>query len=92
MVLKLNGNSEIGKRVSSNICDLICLRHLIRSIAVTIFFSFPNTPIFLFAWEHVPSYNLIQYHGYRGGAKGRKKERIVGIRPASYIIRAGIQG
>ena len=32
MVLKLDGNSEIG----AHVCYLICLRHLIRSKAVTI--------------------------------------------------------
>jgi len=35
MVLILNGNSEIGTHVKSNLCYLICLRHLIRSRVVT---------------------------------------------------------
>ena len=34
MVL-IDGNSEIGAHVRSNLCYLICLRHLIRSRAVT---------------------------------------------------------
>ena len=40
MVLIL-GNSEIGAHVKSSLCYLICLRHLIRSRAITsqIFFS-----------------------------------------------------
>ena len=33
-VLISDGSSERGAHVSSNICDLICLRHLIRSRAV----------------------------------------------------------
>ena len=35
MVLNLDGNSEIGAHVRSNVCYLICLRHVIRSKAVT---------------------------------------------------------
>ena len=35
MVLILDGNSEIGAHVWSNLCYLICLRHLIRSKTVT---------------------------------------------------------
>ena len=31
----LNGSSEIGAHVRSNLCDLICLRHLIKTRAVT---------------------------------------------------------
>ena len=31
VVLILDGNSEIGGQVRSNLCYLICLRHLIRS-------------------------------------------------------------
>ena len=33
MVLILDGNSEIGAHVRSNLCYFICLRHLIRSRA-----------------------------------------------------------
>ena len=40
MVVILEGISELGARVRSNICYLICLRHLFRSRAVEIrFFS-----------------------------------------------------
>ena len=35
MALILDGNSEIGSHVRSNLCYLICLRHLIISGAVT---------------------------------------------------------
>ena len=34
MVLLLDGNSKIGAPVRSNLCYLICLRHLIRSVTV----------------------------------------------------------
>ena len=40
MVLMLDGSSEIGKHRRSNLCYLICLRHLIRSRAVTNSMSF----------------------------------------------------
>ena len=33
MVLILDGNSEIGAQVRSNLCVLTCLRHVIRSRA-----------------------------------------------------------
>ena len=47
MVLILNFNSVIGAHVRSNLYHFICLRHLIRSRAVTnrIFFS-PKRPFF----------------------------------------------
>ena len=35
MVLIVDGNSEIDAHVGSNLCYLICLRHSIRSKAVT---------------------------------------------------------
>ena len=35
MVLILDGNPEIGVHVRSNLCYFICLRHLLRSRAVT---------------------------------------------------------
>ena len=47
MVHILDGNSEIGAQVRTNLCYLMCLLHLIRSSAVTnwIFFS-PKIPFF----------------------------------------------
>ena len=44
MLLILDGNSDIGTHVRSNLYDQICLRHSIRSKAVTIwiFFSEKN--------------------------------------------------
>ena len=58
MLPMLGGNSEIGAHVRTNICYLICQRHLIRSRAVTnrIFFS-SKRPIFL---QRVLSYLLMQ--------------------------------
>ena len=38
MELILDGHSEIGTHVRSNLCNLICLRHLISSRAITNFF------------------------------------------------------
>ena len=40
MVLKLEGNSEIGANVRSNLCYLICLQQMVRSraVAIRIFF------------------------------------------------------
>ena len=51
MALILDGNAEIVVHARSNLCYLICLRHLIRSKAGTnwIFSSSPNRPIFLHA-------------------------------------------
>ena len=50
MVLILDGISEMGAHVRSNLCYFICLRHEIRSRAVTnlSYFS-PKRPIFLHA-------------------------------------------
>ena len=42
MVHILDGNSEIVAHVKSNLCSLICLRHLIRSRAVTNRIFSPN--------------------------------------------------
>ena len=39
----LDGNPEIGAHVRSNLCYLICLRHLIRSRAVTRYFLSEKT-------------------------------------------------
>ena len=48
MVLILDGNLETGAQIRSNVCYLICLRHLIRSRAVTnrVYLT-PKEPIFL---------------------------------------------
>ena len=56
MVLKLDGNSEIGAHVRSNFCYLIRLMHLTRS---RIGFFSPNLPIFLMRALHILSYHLI---------------------------------
>ena len=47
MVYIFDGNSEIDSRVRSNISYLVCLRHLIRLIAVSNRIFFPKRPIFL---------------------------------------------
>ena len=46
MVLILDGNLKIGAHVRSNLCYLICLRHLTRSGGVTSHKS-PKRPILL---------------------------------------------
>ena len=49
-VLILDGNSEKGAHARSNICHLICLRHSIRSSAVTKSFFFKSeNNFFLYA-------------------------------------------
>ena len=48
MVLQLYGNSEIDAHVSNNLCQLIFLRHLIRSKAGT-------SLIFLYEKTNYPS-------------------------------------
>ena len=60
MVLTSDGYLEMGAQGSSNLCYLICLRHLIRSKAVTNLTFYPKRPIFLPA-KHVLSYH-INYH------------------------------
>ena len=47
MVLIQDGNLGIGAHVQCNLCYLICVRHLIRSRAVTNRNFFPNTSIFI---------------------------------------------
>ena len=45
----LDGNSEIGAHVRSNLCYLTCFRHLISSRAVTNRFFSPKRPLYLYA-------------------------------------------
>ena len=56
LILISDGNSDIGAHVWSNICYLICLRHLFRSRAVTIFFFFFRRNIFSFFFAQYDSY------------------------------------
>ena len=50
MVLILDGHSDIGARVRSNLCYLICLGHLVRSRAFTnLFFLLRKDIVFLHA-------------------------------------------
>ena len=48
MVLILDGNSELGAQVRSNLCYLICLRHLLWSGAVTKRIFFLQKDLFSF--------------------------------------------
>ena len=59
MVLIIDGNAEIGAQVGSNLCYLICLKHLIISRAVTNRIFSPKRTIFLHACptcSELPSY------------------------------------
>ena len=49
MVLILDGYTEIGAHVRSNLCYLTCLRHLIIPKVVRFFFP-PKVPIVLYAF------------------------------------------
>ena len=56
----LDGNSEIGAHVKNNLCYLICLRHLIKSRAVTNQICFaPKRPMFL--WREIWYLNCIKH-------------------------------
>ena len=60
MVLKLDGNSEIGANVWSYLGYLICLRHLIRWRAVTnLFFFLRKYPFSFMRVQRVLIYHLI---------------------------------
>ena len=60
MVLILDGNSERGAHIRSNICFFICLKHLIRSIAVANRFFFnPKKHSFFVRAQPLLSYHLI---------------------------------
>ena len=60
MVLILDGNSDIGVHVRSNLCYLTCLRQLNRSRAVTnrILFLLRKTYISFLRVQHVLSYHI----------------------------------
>ena len=49
MVLIFDDHSEIGAQVSRNVCFVTCVRHLIRSRAVTNPGFYPIKPVFLHA-------------------------------------------
>ena len=59
MVFILDGNSYIGAHVRSNLCYLICLRHLIRSKEAQnkIFVSFTKYLFSFMRAQHVLSYH-----------------------------------
>ena len=54
MELTQDGNSEIGAHERSNLCDLICVGHFIRSRSVTDF----RKPFFSCA-QHILIYHVI---------------------------------
>ena len=59
MVLILDGSSETGAPLGSNLCYLIYSRHLIRARGVKNWFFSPKIPIFLHAYaicSELPSY------------------------------------
>ena len=59
MELILDGNSEIGAQVLSEIGNLISIRHLFRS---TVYRKFQNNRIFLQLAQRHLSYRVILYH------------------------------
>ena len=67
MVVILDGNSEIGTHIRSNIWYLICLRLLItsRSVINRIFFLRKSLFFFMRA-QHIMSYHLIQIPWSKG--------------------------
>ena len=66
MVLISNGNSEIDAHVRSNLCYLICSRHLIRSRPVTDQISFSIINLFFFMdTQDVLSYHLTKVPWFR---------------------------
>ena len=60
MAHAVDGNSEIGANVRSNLCDLISLRHSVRSRAITNCFFSPKGLFSFMSAHHVLSYHLIQ--------------------------------
>ena len=61
MVLILDGNLEIDPHAMSNLSNLICLRHLIRSSAVTNMKGFLRNDLFSFMRaRQALSYHLIE--------------------------------
>ena len=66
MVLILDGNSEIGAHVRSNLCYLICLGHWIRSrVVINRDFFYEKNPILFMHAQFILSYHLIYpYHAH----------------------------
>ena len=67
MELILDGNPEVGAQVRNILCYLICLRHLIRSRAVTNWIFSPKRPFYLHAfatYSELPS-NICTMKGMR---------------------------
>ena len=63
MVRILDGNSEIGAHVRSNLCFLICLRRFIKSREVTnLNLFFGKGPVSFMRAQYI--YHLNKYHGW----------------------------
>ena len=58
MVLILDGRSEMGAHVRSNLCNLICVRHLVRSGAVKNLIFFSENTYFLLCGRNL---SLVTY-------------------------------
>ena len=85
MVLTLDGNSEIGAHKSSNFCYLICLKHLIRSRAITYRFFLRKRPVLpsdmsTMLCQKVIQNTLRKYEGIQDFLKGK----ILKIRVKNY--------
>ena len=88
MVLILDGNSEIGAHVGSNICYLICLRHLIRSRVVSNSIYFLEKDLIsLMLAQDVLSYHVIQVPWYRRAFSAKRmKNRRVNNQPFNQVL------
>ena len=78
LVLILDGISEIDAHVRSDLCYKICLRHLIRSGAVTNEIFFPRKDLFsLMRAQHVMSHHAnissMAELPHRAGAAGPRR-------------------
>ena len=63
MVRILDSKSEIGALVRGNFCNLICIRHFIKSRAVSNRIFFIRKELFSFMGaQHVLSYHINQNH------------------------------
>ena len=82
MVLILDGKSEIGAHVRSNLCYLSCLRHLIRSRAVINHIFFLRKDLFSF----MRAQNVLSYHLIYVPCLARKEFRINNFQILKKII------
>ena len=64
MVLLLDGNSETGTHVISNLCYLICLRHLVDLDQSQIAFFLLKDLFYFMRAQYVMPYHLIMYSDF----------------------------